>query len=302
MGPGDDCAVLDDGLVVSVDLTIEGTHFKRDWIALEEAGFRAMAAALSDLAAMAALPVGALLSIAVRPNEVRSAAPRIRAGAAEACRLAGIELIGGDLARSPGPLVMDVIVLGRTRNPVLRAGALPGDDVWVTGSLGGSAAAVELWNRGGTPPAELRTLFARPRPRLREARWLAECVPLHALIDLSDGLAGDAGHLAAASGVSLVLEVEAVPVQPGLSEVPELSRESGLRLALSGGEDYELCFCAPSGAVESWAERFQQTFGIGVTRVGRVKEGPAEVLMQSGGRTLALEAGGFSHFPMESVE
>ncbi len=163
VGPGDDCAVLEGGVVVSVDMTVEGVHFKREWISLEEAGFRAASSALSDLAAMAARPLGVFLSLAVGAHEVATAAGQVQAGAAEACRNVGAVILGGDLAESPGPLVMDVTVLGRTSNPVLRAGCEIGDEVWVTGHLGGSAAAVALWSRGMTPPARGERAVCEPQ-------------------------------------------------------------------------------------------------------------------------------------------
>ena len=127
---------------------------------------------------------------------------------------------------------------------MIRSGALPGDEVWVTGALGGAAAAVRAWEEGAVPGAALRRCFARPEPRTAEARCLAEWEVLHALIDLSDGLAGDAGHLAAASSVRVILESD-VPVVPEALEAH--GPEGGVALALHGGEDYELCLTAPRG-------------------------------------------------------
>ena len=294
LGPGDDCAIVEGGLVVSVDLSAEGVHFQRSWISLEEAGYRATAAALSDLAAMAAEPLGVLLSMAVDPKEVEEATLALQAGAAEACRREGIGILGGDLSRSPGPLVLDVVVLGRTRTPLLRRGSLPGDEVWVTGWLGASGAAVECWRMGTDPAPALREAFARPKPRIREARWLADRARLHAGIDLSDGLAGDAGHLAAASGVALILEAEALPLSPALESHigPWADR---LRLALRGGEDYELCVTAAPGSLGPLAASFEEAFGLLLTRVGRVEEGSG-VRFEGAPDEGGPGPGGFSHF------
>ncbi len=295
LGPGDDCAVLEGGWVVSTDLFLEGIHFKRDWITLEEAGFRATAAALSDLAAMAARPVGVLLSLTIpsAPDSVL-----LQRGAAEACERSGAQILGGDLSGSFGPTLVNVVALGRADSPFTRGGTEVGDEIWVTGWLGGSAGAVSCWNRGTEPPEALRESFARPTPRIREALWLADRVDIHGLIDLSDGLAGDAGHLAAAAGRRLVLERESIPVHPMLPGV-EGSPEGALRLALEGGEDFELAFSVPNGTLDEWRDSFQDTFGIPLSRVGSAEEGRGVALRDSEGGLRPVAGRGFSHFPAE---
>ena len=300
VGPGDDATVLEGGVVVSTDLTVEGVHFCRNWITLEEAGYRAAASALSDLAAMAAEPLGLLLSLAL-PAGDREGAPELRGGAWQACRDQGIQILGGDLSATAGPLTVDAVALGRARAPVLRAGSLPGDELWVTGHLGGSGGAVRLWKGGHEPPPGLRMAFAHPWPRIREALWLAGRLPLHGLLDLSDGLAGDAGHLAAASGTAVVLEGDAIPVHPELAAAfPDPAHR--LHFALSGGEDYELCLSAPAGSVGEWTGAFQEVFGIPLTRVGRVEEGEGVFLEEGPERRSTPMGGGFSHFgPGEDV-
>lgn len=298
LGPGDDCAVLDGGVVISTDLALEGVHFKREWITLEEVGYRAAAGALSDLAAVAAEPLGALLSMALDPSRPLDEASSIQRGVADACKMEGIQVLGGDLARSAGPLVLNVVALGRTDSPVLRVGTEIGDEVWVTGWLGGSGAAVELWNQNKAPPDGLRGAFARPRPRIREARWLASRAPLHALIDLSDGLAGDAGHLAAASGVGIVLREGSIPFHPELIGVMG-SQHAACDLSLTGGEDYELCFTVSAKTLDEWVGPFQDSFGVPLTRVGRAVEGGGVSLETVEGEVRALERGGFNHFLTE---
>jgi thiamine-monophosphate kinase len=316
VGPGDDCAVLEGGIVVSTDLAVEGVHFRRDWVTLEEAGYRATAAALSDLAAMAAEPLGALLTMALGPSvgsttPVRGASassaslPReeaeaVQGGARAACRREGVQLLGGDLSRSPGPLMLGIVALGRAERPLLRRGSEVGDEVWVTGTLGGSSAAVALWKGGKAPSPELRDSFAKPEPRIREALWLRDRIPIHGLIDLSDGLAGDAGHLAAASGVSVVLKERAIPVHPAVSR--ELGPKATRHFSLEGGEDFELCFTASPGSVEERVDQFQETFELPLTRVGWVKEGRGLFLESRSGEIEPLEQRGFSHFPNEEIE
>lgn len=311
LGSGDDCAILEGGIVVSADLSVEGVHFRSDWLSLEEIGFRATAAALSDLAAMAAEPLGVLLSMALDPSLASACAVEIQRGASKACEREGIQIIGGDLAGSPGPIILDVVALGRSESPVLRSGAEVGDEVWVTGCLGGSSAAVAHWTGDGVPPPELREVFARPKPRIREALWLAEHVPLHCLIDLSDGLAGDAGHLAAASGRSFALRAKLIPVHPSIrghfpirNRAPlrdgVTSREDApLHFALEGGEDYELCFTVSPKALDEWVAPFQDSFEIPVTRIGSVVEGRGVFLVDDDGGLRPLDRTGFNHFSVE---
>ncbi len=298
VGPGDDCAVIDAPRVtISVDLSLEGVHFRRDWLAPEEIGYRATAASLSDLAAMAAAPIGVLASLAVPAADLPETAVRIMAGVREAVEGCGGTLLGGDLVRSTGPIVLDIVALGSAPHPVPRSGARPGDELWVTGELGGAAAAVAAWLAGGEPDPEARRAYARPQPRLREARWLAEHGALHALLDISDGIAGDLRHLAAASEVGIVIDEARVPVHPAAARTGR-----GLELALTGGEDYELCFAAPGGVVESLAAEFVDTFGLALYRIGEVVEAGTEGergavrLRRTDGAVERLESGGFEHF------
>ena len=202
--------------------------------------------------------------------------------------------------------MLSVAALGRSESPVLRIGTRIGDEVWVTGMLGGSGAAVVLLEEGGALPEDLREAFARPRPRIKEALWLATRVPLHGLIDLSDGLAGDAGHLAAASQLSLVLSAEAIPYHPALTAESSLFHgmeldDSGIPLhfGLEGGEDYELCFTAPPGVTDEWVGEFLESFKIPLTKVGRAIEGTGVFLESADGGITPLKRRGFDHFSGE---
>jgi len=293
VGPGDDATVLEAGepLVLSSDLSIEGVHFKREWLAPEEIGYRAVAAALSDLAAMAAEPVGVLVSLAL-PDGGDDEVGRLALGFHEALAQAPGTLLGGDLSRSPGPLILDVMAVGRTDRPLLRSGALPGDDLWVTGGLGAAGAAVRAWSRGSQPGEPLRLAFARPVARIAESVWLKARASVHAGMDLSDGLGRDAWHLASASGMDVILFEEAIPVHP------ELSGEANRwELALGGGEDYELLLAAAPGQLDDVQEEFEARFSVPLSRVGRVEEGTGLVFLvpTEGERTL-LEPLGFDHF------
>lgn len=294
VGPGDDAAVLEGGWVISSDLMVEEVHFRRGWLSPRELGGRAAAAALSDLAAMAADPVAVLVSMAL-PEGLRQAAEEVQAGIRTQVEGFGAAVVGGDLSRSIGPLVVDVVVLGRTDAPVLRSGAGEGDELWVTGWLGGAGAAVQSWIGGGTPAPELRDAFLRPTPRIREARWLADQGVMHAALDLSDGLAGDAGHLAAASGLLVTLVEVDLPLHPGLLS-GDFSLAEARRLALEGGEDFEVAFLGPPGRVEPLRSSFEERFGIPLTRVGWAEEGAGVVLVPEDGGSPREVGRGFSHF------
>ncbi|NJD20767.1 MAG: thiamine-phosphate kinase [Gemmatimonadetes bacterium] len=290
LGPGDDAAVLEGGWILSTDLTVEDVHFRRAWLTDEEVGYRAAAAAVSDLAAMAAEPVGVLVSMAF-PRDRGVDVEAVQRGVRAAAEGVGASVLGGDLSRSPGPLVLDLTVVGRPPAPVSRAGALPGDELWVTGRLGASGAAVILWRAGQEPPARLRSAFARPTPRVEAALALARAGVLRALVDLSDGLAGAAGHLAAAGRVRVVLERERIPLAEGVEAV--LGPAGALEAALRGGEDYELCFASPPGRID--AETLAREAGVALTRVGRVEAGSGVWLEETDGSSAPLLKGGYDH-------
>ena len=262
-GIGDDAALLDVPaglqLVASTDASVEGVHFKREWLTPEEIGARAAVAALSDLAAMGALPVGLLLALGV-PTEWSGALVALSRGVGDAAAAAGCPIVGGNVTRARD-LSLTITVLGATSRPLTRDAVRPGDTLYVTGRLGGPRAAVRAWMEGSTPRVEHRARFAAPRPRIAEARWLADA-GCRAAIDISDGLIADAGHLARASGVHLDLDLVALPCVKGVS----------LDEAASGGEEYELMVAMPSGTAAD-VTAFEQRFGLPLTPIGVAREG-----------------------------
>ncbi len=289
VGPGDDCAVVTgEGIAVSVDMAVEDVHFRRAWLPPPDIGYHAAAGALSDLAAVAARPIGVLASLALGPGDEDGVGRRLMGGVARAAADAGAVLLGGDLTRSPGPLVVDITVLGEAASPVLRSGARPGEELWVTGRLGAAAAAVKAWLADRTPERSAFDAYARPTPRTREAIWFAERGIPTAMVDLSDGIAGDAGNIAAASGVRIVVWAASLPIAPAAAG------SEGVALAAAGGEDYELCFTAQPGAVAAVRAEFQAAFGVPLTRVGEVREGSGAVVVDDEGEPLELEA--FQHW------
>ncbi|UCC26137.1 MAG: thiamine-phosphate kinase [Gemmatimonadales bacterium] len=295
VGPGDDAAVLSrSGRVVSCDLSVEDVHFRRDWLAPGEVGYRATMAALSDLAAMGAEPLAVLASLAGTAEDAESGVlTEVGLGTRRAALEVGACLAGGDVTRSSGPLVVDVMVVGDTETPVLRSGARPGDEVWVTGVLGGAAGAVRLWKEGVSPGEDLRARFARPTPRFGVMDSLRETGLLTAGMDLSDGLAGDAGHIAAASAVELRLLLSSIPVDPALEEA--LGVDEAREVALAGGEDYELLVTARPG-LHRWVQGIQEAHGVELTRVGTVESGSGVRILDAQGRERDARVGSFEHF------
>jgi thiamine-monophosphate kinase len=257
LGIGDDAALLRGGsqqLVWSIDVCLEGVHFRRGWLSLKDLGWRATQAALSDLAAMGARPLGALCSLVLPAKTTRAMLREIGSGQADAARSSGCPIIGGNISRGR-ELSLTTAVLGETASAAERSGAQPGHELWLVGDVGLAAAGLRIL-RARTPGDRVGSLssaeqtciaaWRRPRALLRQGEALASCAS--ALIDLSDGLAGDSVRIAEASQTRLVLEEE--PLRRVLR--PELGQLSGqfgcdpLDLALYGGEDYALLATGPS--------------------------------------------------------
>ncbi len=285
IGIGDDAALLDvpagEHLVASADSSVEHIHFERAWLTPREIGYRATMAALSDLAAMGASPLGVLLALGL-PRSWLETVGEIGDGVGDALEVAKSVVRGGDITGA-SDLTLAITVLGSSAAPLRRSGARLGDTVYVTGALGGPGAALAAWQRGTSPPSGARDRFARPVARIAEAMWLARG-GARAAIDISDGLLADAQHMAVASGVRIQIDLERLPLFEGVT--PQ-------RAAVSG-EEYELIVCAPALNVSA----FERANGIALTAVGRVLEpvpdGFGVTLRMNGERLAPLE--GFRHF------
>jgi thiamine-monophosphate kinase len=293
-GLGDDCALLPDGngaLAVSTDVSVEGVHFRLDWIEPAEVGWRAAAAGLSDLAAEGAVPIGVLSALTVPDGAAERDLVALMGGIGDAAGAAGGVVIGGDLSAGPAWSVA-ITVIGRAERAVTRAGARPGDGIWVTGALGGARAALEAWRRGAAPAEDARQAFAHPEPRIAAGLWLAGH-GARAMLDLSDGLAGDAEHLAAASEVAIDLALEMVPVAAAAIAEAKRLDVPVQQFAAEGGEDYELLVALPREFGAADAREFEAACRIALTRVGSVKRGRG-VHVELAGRPLVLR--GYDHF------
>lgn len=292
-GLGDDCAVLPLGngeTVLSTDLSVEGVHFRTDWLGFEEIGWRAAAGALSDLAAAGATPVGLLASVGAPRGVDEVRVVEVMRGVGAAVASVGGVVLGGDLSASPH-WVVDVTVVGRAPRPVPRSGALPGDGLWLSGTPGLSRAALVAWRRGGVPEPAARQAYAHPEPRIALGVALA-AAGARAMIDLSDGLAGDVRHLAAASAVAITLELERIPIAPAVRRAVGAA-EHPAAFAATGGEDYELLAALPPAFSEGEAAELAARCGVALTRIGVAAAGQGVALLLDG---QPVPLGGYDHF------
>lgn len=295
LGSGDDAAIVlaEGASATSVDAFVEGVHFRREYAPLQAIGAKALAVALSDLAAMGADPGEAYVQLGLPTGLDEGELIELVDGLAALAAAHETVVAGGDLVASP-VLFLALTVVGHAAAPerfVRRAGARPGDLLVVTGPLGGSAAGLllltgEVATAGLREPrgAALRTRHLEPAPRLAAGRLLADA-GAGAMIDISDGLAGDARHLAAASGVRVEIDVPRVPVQDGVAEVAEAAGMETVQLALGGGEDYELLAALPAGRAEPALAALRE-HGLDPAAVGRVEAGEGLVLRDASGREL----------------
>jgi thiamine-monophosphate kinase len=302
VGPGDDAAVVDPERnlcdVVTTDVCVEGVHFDRAFVPPDAIGHRALAVNLSDLAAMGAKPRLATLSLVLPPSLDLEVFDAVLDGFLALARVHRTTIVGGNLSRSPGPLVVDVTAIGTVhrRKILRRAGARPGDAVYVSGTLGDARAGLEQCRNGvqeqtGEP---LRARALRPDPRVRLGMLLGRTQTASSCMDLSDGLADALSQVAEASGVQLQIDAALLPIRPEARLWFEARGADPLRAALAGGDDYELLFTVPGrrrGRLQNVARLIA---GLPLTRIGSVTRG-AGVIVQRSDRTDELPAG-FSHF------
>lgn len=308
LGAGDDAAALDLGagqlLLATCDAQVEGTHFLPSVAAPEEIGHKALAVNLSDIAAMGGEPLWALVSLIASPMLDIAVIDGIYAGLRTLARRFNVALVGGNVASTTGPLTLDITLLGRvTRERLLtRAGARPGDRLLVTGRLGAAVtallaftAAPEEADLPADALSETRRAMVTPEPRVREGAALAATGQVTAMLDVSDGLSGDLGHICERSGVGAIVDLAALPVDAATRALAHALGRDPLRIALTSGDDYELLFTVrPDGVAEALAA---------VRAVGGVASVIGEITPQEqgmrvrepDGALLPLDARGWDH-------
>jgi len=294
LGSGDDAAVTVPGgaTATSVDAVVDGVHFRRERTSPRQIGHKALAAALSDLAAMGAEPGEAYAVLGIPPDLGEDECLELLDGMVDLAAATGTSIAGGDVTRA-AQLFLALTVVGHVPGAgdlVGRAGARPGDALVLSGEVGGAAAGLALLEDPELSGSgdELVARQLEPHPRLGAGRALARAGAT-AMIDVSDGLGADAGHLAERSGVGLRIDGGAVPLAPGVREVAERAGRDPWRLALGGGEDYELLATVPPGQLDEARRAVRAAEGIELTAIGEAVGGEEVEIRLPDGRTLAPE-------------
>jgi len=273
-GIGDDCAIVrisDRLLLVTCDMSVEDVHFQRATTGPLDIGWKAAASAVSDIAAMGGVPLYAVVSLACPADTGVVYLEQLCEGMSAAFARSGVVIVGGDTTRSPGPLTIDVTVMGEPSGGrcLKRKGARYGDLVVVTGPLGLSAAGLHALQAGHDAPA-LIDAHRRPKARVAEGQWLCGKSSVHAMIDISDGLVQDLGHIAKANNVGIDLRKKALAPAPALQQYCEQHGLDSLPFVTAGGEDYELAFTVDVLLAREVLTSFHQEFGWELNVVGEL--------------------------------
>ena len=312
IGIGDDAAIVTPARgtwdVVTTDSLVEDVHFRRAWSPARAIGAKAVAINLSDLAAMGAAPRVVLLSLVLPPNLPLADFDDLIDGVVSAATAAGAALAGGNLARSPGPLVVDVTAMGSVhpRRVLRRAGGRAGDALYVTGSIGAAAAGLAMLEAGMDRTAIAADLgdciqrYESPTPRLRCGLIVGGRRAAAACMDLSDGLADAVRQIADASGTGAVVDSSALPIHEGARRWCERTGQDPVTLAVAGGEDYELLFAVPAKRRRGFDAAMARCAGLTATRVGHLTPGPD--LWLSRDDSLEPLPQGFTHFTGAKTE
>ncbi|HST09462.1 MAG TPA: thiamine-phosphate kinase [Terriglobales bacterium] len=292
-GIGDDCAVLrpppGHEVLVTTDFTLEGVHFRREWHPPKVVGRRCLTRGLSDIAAMGGQPLAVFLSLALPGKLPQKWVDRFMTGLLDLAREFKVPLAGGDTAQSPREILADIVVLGSVPKgtAILRSGAKPGDRIYVTGELGGGSAALKEFFAGKKPKPKDFPRHFHPLPRVAVGNFLRTRGLATAMIDLSDGFSTDLTHICEESGVGAEIIAAAIP----RARVGHLRKPVDLKLALHGGEDYELLFTAPGGKRVP-----ARIAGVPITAVGRIMRLRAVLLKREVGTPEKFQPQGWEHF------
>jgi thiamine-monophosphate kinase len=306
VGIGDDAAVLQvtEGhqTVMTTDMLVEGIHFLSQTITFHNLGFKSLAVSISDIAAMGGIPKHAVISLAIPPQVHVESLESLYEGVAEICRQHGTHVVGGDIVKIQERLVISVTILGEveTGRALLRSGAKPGDVVFVSGTVGGSAAGLALLQGEGdhlsvTERDKLIEFHQRPKPQVLLGRLLLQSGICTSCNDISDGLASELNEIAQASGVGMEIERSAIPIHSAVRAFASAVQKDPLDFALFGGEDYQLVGTAREDAFPSLQMRARE-MGISLTRIGIVTKEKGIWLTGGGQQPRLIEAKGYCHF------
>lgn len=282
-GIGDDCAIIpwneDKSLVVTTDLLVENVHFLRERITPYQLGYKSLAVNLSDIAAMGAKPVATFLSIGLPPETVEV---EWCDAFFEGYRSFGVPLLGGDTTSSPKGIVINITVLGMAEDSHIkrRSDAGPGDLIAVTGPLGDSAGGLQAILNNIPHDADIKELIKRhhqPRPHLAAGEWLGTREEVHAMMDVSDGVASDLLHILRASGLRAAIRTDRIPTSPLLQKVAGREGWNAVELALTGGEDYVLLLTVHPGRINDLQTEFEARFGHPLHVIGECGSGKPEI-------------------------
>jgi thiamine-monophosphate kinase len=303
---GDDCAVLRPAagmdMLVTTDTQEEGVHFRRDWSSPQDIGWRALAVNVSDIAAMGGVPLGAVIALSVPATLEVAFVEALYDGMQALATAYDCPIIGGNVSKTTAQVSITITVMGAVPcgQSVCRSGARVGDEIWVTGDLGGAKAGLEALLHPeavtGLETTDALQRYRRPQPRLHEAHYLRQHGVLHSLIDLSDGLSSDLTHICTESGVGAVLEAAQLPLSPAARQVAQARQVDPLIFALHGGEDFELCLTVSPGALTALSQDFTATFSCPLVRIGTIKDVTGVTLRLPDGRSQPLQARGYDHF------
>ncbi|HJR19920.1 MAG TPA: thiamine-phosphate kinase [Actinomycetota bacterium] len=303
IGPGDDAAAVRSTAttLATADLLLEGVHFDLAFSSPADVGWKAMAANVSDIAAMGGVPRYALVSLGAPASTPAATLESLYEGLGECARAFGVSVVGGDTVGAD-VLIVSVALLGDAgpAGNVQRSGGRPGDVVCVTGTVGGAAAGLQLLRAANVDPEavsllarhpELASAHRRPMPRTREGQ-AAAAVGATAMIDVSDGLAPDLGHICDASNLGVELRASSVPVAEGVDDVARWAGLDAVDLALGGGDDYELVIALPAAQLSALSAALAPTR---VTPIGELG-GSERVVLGADGDRRPLAAAGWEHF------
>ena len=295
LGIGDDCAIITNGegeLIFSTDMLMEGIHFLRSAASPEDIGWKSLAVNLSDIAAMGGTPLATFLSIALPKDAQGDWAEWFIAGYAELSRRFNVPLLGGDTTSSLRDIAINVGVLGRAPEgkSIRRSGAVAGHGIYITGNLGDSAGGLQAILNGWSKSQEIVSLIhshIKPEPRLYEGQALMKTGLVGAMMDISDGIASDLRHILKASGVGANIHLDKIPLSDNLQTVCHEYGMDTYRLAVGGGEDYELLFTAP--------EDIENHLDFPVYRIGEIVPGDSLTWIENG-NAVDYDIKGYNHF------